>query len=183
MHAEELMPILLEDKAFYENSGGGITLSGGECLLQADFCAEVLRLAKEHGLNTAVDTCGFVSRAALDKVIPYTDVFLYDVKAIDEDVHLRCTGQSNRIILENLRYLDACGCKIEIRIPFVPDRNDGEIPAIADFLKSLKHIVRVRVLPYHSYASSKYAALGIENTLPARLPTEEELRAAEGYFR
>ena len=74
--AEELLPKLLEDKEFYENSGGGVTLSGGECLLQADFCAALLKALKENGIHTAVDTCGFVSREAFDKVIPYTDVFL-----------------------------------------------------------------------------------------------------------
>lgn len=104
MTADELMPVLLEDKAFYDNSGGGITLSGGECLCQPDFCAELLRKAKENGLNTAVDTCGFVPRAAIDAVMPYTDMFLYDIKAMDETVHIRCTGHANQPILENLRY-------------------------------------------------------------------------------
>ena len=76
---DELMPTLLEDREFYENSGGGVTLSGGECLMQADFCAALLRALKEEGIHTAVDTCGFVSREALEKVIPDTDVFLYDL--------------------------------------------------------------------------------------------------------
>ena len=78
---EELLPILLEDRDFYETSGGGVTLSGGECLMQADFCAELLKKLKENEIHTAVDTCGFVSKERLDKTIPYTDVFLYDIKA------------------------------------------------------------------------------------------------------
>ena len=179
---DELLPILLEDKEFYENSGGGVTLSGGECLIQADFCAELLRRLKENGISTAVDTSGFVSRAALDKVIPYTDVFLYDLKAYDEQVHIRSTGQSNQIILDNLRYLDAIGKKVEIRIPYVPGYNDGEMEKIAEFLSSLKNIVRVRVLPYHNYAASKYQALGIKNTLPDRLPTDDEITKAKSIF-
>ena len=101
----EMLPLLLEDKEFYDNSEGGVTLSGGECLIQADFCAELLKELKRLGIHTAVDTCGFVSRNALDKVIPYTDVFLYDIKAYDEDIHIRCTGVSNKQILENLKYL------------------------------------------------------------------------------
>lgn len=84
---DEIMPILLEDKDFYKTSGGGVTLSGGECLSQADFCKELLKKLKKENIHTAVDTCGFVSKEAISKVIPYTDIFLYDIKAIDEDVH------------------------------------------------------------------------------------------------
>ena len=179
---EELLPLLLEDRDFYETSGGGITVSGGECLCQADFCAELLQQLKENGINTAVDTCGFVPRVAIDKVIPYTDIFLYDVKAFDEDVHIKCTGQPNGIILENLKYIDSCNKSIEIRIPYVPDYNTDQIEKIAEFLKPLKYIKTVKVLPYHNYAGSKYAALGMENTLPKILPTEEEIKKAEDLF-
>ena len=98
----ELVKSLLNDRAFYDNSGGGVTLSGGECLIYSDFCAELLKELKENGVHTAVDTCGYVSRAAFNKVIPYTDVFLYDIKAYDDDVHRKCTGHGNREILENL---------------------------------------------------------------------------------
>ena len=147
--------------------------------MQADFCAELLKRLKEHGVHTAVDTCGFVSREALDKVMPYTDAFLYDVKAMDEDVHIRCTGQSNRIILENLKYLDEQGKTTQIRIPYVPEWNADQIEKIRDFLSGLKHVDEVRVLAYHNYAGSKYEALGMENTLPLRLPNREELEQAE----
>lgn len=176
--AEALLPILLEDRSFYATSGGGVTLSGGECLCQAEFCAALLKELKWEGVHTAVDTCGFVSRTAIDLVLPYTDLFLYDLKAFDEQTHIRCTGHSNRQILENLRYIDAQNKRIEIRIPFVPDYNDTEIPSLAEFLSTLKNVSLVRVLPYHNYAGSKYAALDVENTLPARLPTEAELAAA-----
>ncbi len=177
--ADDLMPILLEDTDFYETSGGGVTLSGGECLMQADFCAELLKRLKTKSIHTAVDTSGFVPRAALDKVIPYTDVFLYDIKAIDENVHIKCTGQANRIILENLLYLDECCKNIEVRVPYVPDYNDDQMKKIAAFLSSLRNVSRVRVLPYHSYAASKYLALGMKNTLPERIPTDEEIKRAE----
>lgn len=179
MTVEELLPKLLEDKDFYETSGGGVTLSGGECLCQADFCAELLKRLKEEGINTAVDTCGFVSRENLNKVIPYTDTFLYDIKAMDEAVHIRCTGQSNRVILENLRYLDSLGKSIEVRFPYVPGYNDDQPDKIAEFLKPLKSIKAIKVLPYHNYAGSKYIALGMENTLPDVLPTEEQIKKAE----
>ncbi len=180
---EALLPLLLEDKDFYENSGGGVTLSGGECLMQADFCAELLRQLKAEGVHTAVDTCGFVSRDTLDKVVPYTDVFLYDLKAYDEDVHIKCTRQSNKIILKNLLYLDSLGKKIEIRIPYVPDYNNGEIEKIAHFLSALGNITKVRVLPYHNYAGSKYEALDVANTLPCKLPTGQEILAAQTLIK
>lgn len=179
MSVEELLPVLLEDKEFYDNSGGGVTLSGGECLCQADFCAELLRALKAKGIHTAVDTCGMVSRESLDKVISYTDIFLYDIKAIDESVHIKCTGQSNKMILENIAYIDACGKDIEVRIPYVPDFNDNQIEKIAVFLKPYKNVKKVKVLPYHNYAGTKYKALGMENTLPERLPSKKEIAMAE----
>ena len=95
---DELLPLLLKDKDFYNRSGGGVTLSGGECLLYADFCAELLKRLQEQGVNTAVDTCGFVSKTALDKVIPYTNVFLYDIKALSCPVQRICVALSNAFI-------------------------------------------------------------------------------------
>ena len=151
--------------------------------MQADFCAELLKRLKGHGIHTSVDTCGFVSKNALDKVIPYTDVFLYDIKAYDEDVHIKCTGVPNKQILENLIYLDSIGKDIEIRIPYVPDYNDGQIEKIACFLAQLNNITKIRVLPYHNYAGSKYDALRMLNTLPLRLPTEEEMSKVEKLFK
>ena len=180
---DELLPLLLEDRAFYENSGGGVTLSGGECLMQADFCAALLKKLKENGIHTAVDSCGYVSKKALDKVTPHTDVFLYDLKAYDKDVHVRCTGHSNERILENLLYLDSLGKSIEIRIPYVPDCNDTQIEKLARFLAPLQGISKIRVLPYHNYAASKYRALGLDSKLPARLPTEDELHRAREILK
>lgn len=180
---EELMPLLTEDRDFYETSGGGVTLSGGECLCQADFCADLLKKLKEDGIHTAVDTCGFVKRAAFDKVMPYTDIFLYDVKAIDENVHIKCTGYSNKQILENLKYIDDCGKNIEIRIPYVPGYNSSEIEKVAEFLSQLKNIVKVKVLPYHKYAGSKYQSLDMKNTLPENMPSDEDIKAAREILK
>ena len=179
---DELMPKLLEDMDFYKNSGGGVTLSGGECLMQADFCKELLKRLKENHIHTAVDTCGFVSGEAIDKVMPYTDIFLYDIKAFDEEVHIKCTGQSNKLILQNLKYIDRCGKKIEIRIPYVTGFNDSQIPKIAEFLKGLRNITKVRILPYHNYSGSKYNSLNMENTLPEILPSDNEIKMAENYL-
>ena len=109
-------------------------------------------------------------------------MFLYDIKAIDEDVHIKCTGQSNRQILENIKYIDSCGKKIEVRIPYVPGFNDNQIDKIAEFLKPLQNVTAVKVLAYHNFAGSKYAALGMENTLSEVLPTTEEVELAQSKF-
>jgi len=183
MSVDEVLPKLLEDRDFYESSNGGVTLSGGECLRHADFCAELLKKLKEEGIRTAVDTCGLVPRSAFDKTMPYTDIYLYDVKAIDSDVHKHCTGQPNERILENLRYIDDAGCKIEVRIPYVPGYNAQEITKIGELLTTLKNLTKVRVLAYHNYAGSKYASLDMENTLPGTVPTTDEVEAARDIIR
>jgi len=182
MTVEELLPLLTEDRDFYEIGGGGVTLSGGECLIQEDFCAALLKRLKEEGIRTAVDTCGYVNPSAFDKVLPYTDCFLYDLKAMDEEVHLRCTGKSNRLILENLKYLNERGAKVEVRIPYVPEYNADEIPKIASFLRNLGAVKKVKILPYHKMAGEKYRALGMNPSMPARVPTEREIQEAEQYF-
>ena len=176
---EELLPLLLEDRDFYETSGGGVTISGGECLLQADFCAALLQKLKAEGIHTAVDTCGFVSRESIDKVLPFTDMFLYDLKAIDEDVHIRCTGQPNGVILDNFKYLQGLGKDIEVRYPYVPGYNDDQAQKIADFAGDTP----VKVLAYHNYAGSKYEALGMENTLPTVLPSDKEIQQAQDKMK
>ena len=163
--AETLAAELCEDRAFFESSGGGVTLSGGECLAQGKFAIELLKKLKEKGINTAVDTCGLVSREILKAVIPYTDTFLYDIKAIDPEVHKRCTGRENQLILSNFDYLCSQNCDIEVRIPFVVGLNDGEIEKIGEFLRG-KPIKKVVLLKYHDFSRSKYASLGMEDTMP-----------------
>lgn len=180
---DELLPLLTADRAFYDNSDGGVTLSGGEALCQVDFCEELLKALKEQGIHTAVDTSGFVPRAAFERVLGYTDTFLYDIKAIDEAVHQRCTGQSNKQILENLAFLVKNKCDIEIRYPFVPGWNDTEAEAIAKHLRGLSEGLRIRILPYHQFAGSKYASLGKVCTLPDTLPEKEELERVKTLMR
>ena len=126
---------------------------------------------------------GFVSRSAIDAVMPFTDTFLYDIKAIDETVHINCTGRSNRQILENLLYIDACGKNTEIRYPYVPGFTSRESEKIADFVSGLKNVTGVRVLPYHNLAGSKYASLGMKNTLPGTLPDSVEIEHVKALFK
>ncbi len=177
--SQEAADILLEDRAFYQTSGGGITLSGGEPLLQPDFTAEVLRLMKQEGIHTAVDTCGLASQKTLEKMIPYTDLFLYDIKAIDPDVHRSLTGQDNAQILQNLAFLMREKKQVEIRIPYIPGMNDQEIPAMGRFLRDLDFDLPIRVLPYHPYAASKYTAIGRTYTMPdIKRPAPQEMETA-----
>lgn len=172
---ERLAEKLLQDRRFYENSGGGVTLSGGECLAQSDFAVALAQRLSREGVRVAVDTCGFVPRQVLERIAPYTDIFLYDIKAIDPVVHKRCTGQENRIILDNLRFLCANGSRVEIRYPYVPGWNDGECEAIGSFLSGLSGITKVKVLGYHSHAKGKYGALGLPDTLPEVTVTAQDV--------
>lgn len=180
---EELVDILLQDEAFFKNSGGGITLSGGECLAQPDFCVALAKLLHERDISVYVDTCGYVKRETFDKIIPYVDKFLYDIKAIDATVHERCTGKENDLILENLKYLCDEGCEIEIRYPLVMGYNDRECENIAKFLSGLQGITKVKVLQYHSFSASRYEALGMFNTLPDTQTTSYDIEVAVNIFR
>ena len=151
--------------------------------MQAEYCAELAKILKKRDINIAIDTCGYVPREAIDKVLPYADTFLYDVKAIDSDVHRKCTGEPNELILENLKYIDSRGKKIEIRIPYVPGVNSGEIEGIAEFLSGLKNVAGIRVLPYHKYAEAKYVSLGTEDVSPNDLPTKAEIERAKELLK
>ncbi len=181
--SRDLANRLLQDRDFFRNSGGGVTLSGGECLCQPEFAEELARLLWQEGLSVDIDTCGYVRFEVFERLIPYTDEFLYDLKAIDPEVHKRCTGKDNGLILENLRKLDALGCKVEIRYPYVKGYNDGECEKIGVFLAELKHIKRIKVLGYHGYAKVKYEALGKENTLPEVIVTREDVQKAVEALR
>lgn len=178
---DEVFPKLLEDRAFYECSEGGVTLSGGEPLMQPDFCVELLSKLKKEGINTAVDTCGFVSLEVIEKIIPYTDTFLYDIKQMNSEKHKKLTGQPNELILSNLRYISENNAQIEIRIPFIPGYNNDELnlKSCGEFLSKIKGITKVKLLPYHDYARSKYASLNMTDTMPnVDIPTDEELHKA-----
>lgn len=177
---DEAVEMALGDRLFYQNSGGGGTVSGGEPLLQADFCAEFLERLRAEGIHTAVDTCGNVPWEAFLKVLPHTDLFLYDFKEADGARHREYTGHDNKLILENLQRLDQTGCPVEIRIPLIPGLNDSkaDLDEAGEFLSRLKHLTGVRVLACHSYAKSKYAAVGRKFKLADREPPSPDTMAA-----
>ncbi|MBQ8509655.1 MAG: glycyl-radical enzyme activating protein [Clostridia bacterium] len=167
MSIAEVIKVVAEDKMFYETSNGGMTLSGGEPTLQPGFTLSLLKAAKAEGINTALDTCGLTTREIYEELLPFVDTFLYDIKHITDGGHIRCTGHGNERILENLRFLSDAGARIEIRTPLVPGFNDDSetLHGIGRLLSGV-NITRAKLLPYHSYASSKYDALGMENTPP-----------------
>ena len=175
----------LEDRIFYAD-GGGITLSGGEPLLQSSFCAELLARMKAEGIHSAVDTCGNVSWAAFEEVLPYTDMFLYDFKCADPGKHRELTGSRNDLILENLKKLDETGKEIEIRMIMVPGHNmdESDLRAAGEFLGKLKHVSAVRLLAYHSLARSKFKAVGHPDTMPdVESPNAETLEKCAEILR
>ena len=159
---DEVLCEIEKDRAFYDNSGGGATFSGGECMLQLDFLCEILKKCKENGIHTAVDTAGNVPWESFERILPYTDLFLYDVKAVSGELHKSGTGVSNKLILENLKKLSQCA-DIIVRIPVIGGYNDNreEMKKAAEFLHGLG-IKKVELLPYHAMGENKYDAIGIK---------------------
>ncbi len=187
----EVMEEVLKDLPYYRRSGGGLTLSGGECLFQADFSAALLLAAHENQLNTAVESTGLARFEQIEKLLPELDYYLMDIKHMDSAKHKAFTGAPNERILENARKIAESGaCKLIIRVPVVPTFNDSveEIKAIARFADTLPGVEKLHLLPYHRLGQDKYAGLGREYTMahivpPAREHMEELLRAAESVSK
>lgn len=170
MAAQEVAAEIEKDEMFYENSGGGVTFSGGEPLLQAEFLREVMAICKNRGYHCAVETAGNVAWSEYEKIIPYTDLFLYDIKAVDEALHREATGTGNRRIIENLRKLAQEKPEIWVRTPEIPGVNDTleEKDKLSALLKELKTVKNHIYLPYHRLGESKYESLGLP--LPVIIP-------------
>ena len=185
MTVAEALKTAREDVIFYADSKGGVTLSGGEPLLQPLFARDLLAACRNDGIHTALDTSCFAEREVLDEVIPFTDMFLVDFKHPDPEEHKRLTGRSNDLIRANLRHLSDVGARIEIRIPLVPGCNDAPevLTEAGKFLGGL-NVEAVRLLPYHPQAETKYAALDMTYRLPDAVPPEsEKLESAAGILR
>jgi pyruvate formate lyase activating enzyme len=182
----ELIAEVMKDQIFMEDSGGGVTFSGGEPLLQHDLLKEALQGLRQRGVHTAVDTSGLSTWNIFEKINPYTNLYLYDLKCIDNDKHIRMTGVSNAAIIENLKRLSGTGIPFHIRIPVIPTLNfdDEEMKRIYTFLTSLKGIRQVDLLPYHKVAQSKYERMGITNKLfEERSLSAEDLQSYAELFR
>ena len=172
--AADVAADILEDAPFYETSGGGATLSGGEPLLQADFCAELFAILRQHHVHCALDTCGNVPWTSFERLLPLTDLFLYDLKHPDPERHRQLTGCDNRLILDNLRRLSDAGKPIEVRMPLVPQHNmdPDTLREAGRILADCHAVTAVRLLAYHDYARSKFTAVGLPDTMPRVTPPD-----------
>ena len=183
---EELVQRLLQDRRFYEKSGGGVTISGGECLCQPEFTTAVFKRLKEEGIHTACDTTGFVQWEQLERTLPYTDLYLYDLKHMDNAQHEAVIKVPNPLILENVRKLAAAGAKMQIRIPTIPMFNDSieNMTQTAEFCKELGDAVTVvQPLPYHNLGVSKYARIDEDKTvMEATPPSDEKMQSLKKIF-
>jgi pyruvate formate lyase activating enzyme len=161
MTVEELVQEAKRDKVFYKHSGGGVTLSGGEPLLDPEFTLRLLQALKENGIGVGVDTCGHVPWAAIEPVLPYIDFFLWDIKHMDPQKHREFTGVSNELILENARSVSDSNIPLYIRVPVIPGYNDSEenIRATCEFARGLSSLAEVDLLPLHHLGKARYDSL------------------------
>lgn len=177
--ADELVSILLKDRLFFETSGGGVTISGGEALSQPEFTLAVLKKLKEEGIHTAVDTTGYAKWEVVESVLPYTDLFLYDIKHMNSGRHKQAVGVPNELILNNAKRLALAGGKLQIRIPVIPMFNDDvdNIRKTAEFCKVLGHAVEVvQLLPYHNLGAMKYLRISDNPAVEAFPPSDEHMQ-------
>jgi pyruvate formate lyase activating enzyme len=184
----EVMEEVMKDKVFYDNSKGGLTISGGEPLMQPEFTREVFKRAKESGIHTALDTSGYASWDVIEGVLEHVDLVLYDIKQMDSERHKEYTGVPNELIIENLKKIDTKGKPIWVRIPTIPRLNDSEdnFRKIGELLSGIKHLERVDILRYHKLAESKYEHTGKDYRLKGMdTPEKDEVEhlkdILEGY--
>lgn len=176
---EEVMEEVMKDIHYYIRSKGGLTLSGGECLLQPEFAVALLKAAKAKGLHTAIESTAIAKFDIIEKFLPYLDLFLMDIKHLDTNKHKQFTSQPNERILENAMRIAMSGQHLIIRVPVVPTFNDtpSEIRAIAEYAKVLHGVEEIHLLPYHRLGSDKYSGLNREYELKhIELPTNEHMQ-------
>ena len=176
----ELEKSILTDEEYYKQSQGGVTFSGGEPMLQVDFLCDILRICKGCDIHTAVDTAGAVNFTAFEKILPYCDLFLYDIKAYNNDVHKKLTGRTNELILENLTRLSKVA-DVWVRVPVVVGANISEMENIAEFLSGL-NIIKCELLPYHKLGEGKYKSLGVVNKNVFDAPDDDVMGEIKGLF-
>ncbi len=176
---DEVLQIVKQDLPYYRRSGGGMTLSGGEMLCQTDFAYALLRSAKESAINTAVETTGFAAWEKIERLLPFIDTVLMDIKHTDSAKHKRFTSQPNELILENAAKIAEKANKLIIRVPVIPTFNDteAEIASIARFASKLKGVNEINLLPYHRFGKDKYEGLGREYLMgDVPSPTDEHMQ-------
>ena len=174
--AEEILPEILADAPYYRRSGGGVTLSGGEILGQADFARDLLEVCKQSGLHTAVESTANAPFETISRILPFLDLYLLDIKHMNSAKHKEYTGAGNELILENAKRLAESGVELIIRTPVVPNFNDTpeEIRAISKFAASLRGVKEHHLLPYHRLGQDKYSGLGRRYALEGVEPPSKE---------
>lgn len=181
----ELMKEIIKDEAFYDESDGGVTFSGGEPLIYADFLKEVLQSCNTRGIHTTLDTCGYAKWESFEKILDKVDLFLYDLKLMNDEKHKKYTGVGNKLILENLNRLSESGCNIFIRMPIIAGVNDDDehINESVCYLSNL-NIIQVNLLPYHKMGMDKYKRLKMEYKLSGmEKPSDEKMNEIAEKFR
>jgi pyruvate formate lyase activating enzyme len=182
---QQVMNKIDKDRIFYDESGGGVTFSGGEPLARPEFLLELLKECKKREYHTAVDTSGYGASDAIKAISGMTDLFLYDLKLMDDEKHIKYTGVSNKLILENLKTISQLGNRIFIRIPLIPGINDDEnnIRKASEVIQGTPGIDQVNVLPYHNIAVDKYNRLGKHShLLEIPVPSDEYMESVAGRF-
>ncbi|MBQ4517176.1 MAG: glycyl-radical enzyme activating protein [Clostridia bacterium] len=172
----EVLAEVVKDKSFYENSGGGVTFSGGECMLQIDFLLEILKKCKKNGIHITVDTAGHIPWTDFEKIMLYTDLFLYDIKSMDSNTHKKYVGVGNELILDNLARLLKSKAAVRVRVPVIPSVNDAEeeMQKIKLFFDENGHPTEIELLPYHRMGEHKYESLG-KSTQKFDIPSKEKI--------
>ena len=187
MSVEEVMAEVCRDKVFYASSGGGVTLTGGEPMMQADFAFALASAAHAERIHVAVDTSGFAPWVEFEKMLSVVDLFLYDLKCMDAKRHRELTGVDNRVILENLQRLDAAGANTWIRCPLAPGLNDSgeDLVAIRDFVSRLRNMEKLEICPYHPLGLEKYTKFGkkVLYDNPSSAPREDVERWRRALYR
>jgi len=188
VRVSDVMEEVEKDNIFYDESGGGATFSGGEPFMQPTFLQNLLEACKERRIHTAVETCGFVNAETLMASRPYVDLYLYDLKVIDNETHRRFTGVSNEIILNNLRQLSHTHDHVIVRFPIIPGVNDSDenVLRLGEFVSSLGSVKEIDVLPYHELGVEKYKRLGMINRmlgveLPSSVRVSGIVEKLEGF--
>lgn len=178
IEAEDLVKKLVRDNEFYQNSGGGVTFSGGEAGLQAEFIMKCCKLLKNENIHICLDTAGMLSWEILEPLIDCVDMVLYDIKAFDNTIHYQCTLKNNYQILKNLEMITKKEIPVYVRMVIVPNENDNfdDIKRRLDYIKLLgKNIIQVDILKYHNFGEGKYYKLGLNYELDSNLKVNEEL--------
>lgn len=174
----------MKDKEFYDTSGGGVTLSGGEALLQTEFCQVFLKEMKEQGVHTAVETAGYYKKEVLERLIDEIDLFLFDLKFIDPVKHKKYTGVDNARILENFAYASE-NAQVIVRIPLIPSVNDGEeFDKIIEFASQFETVKEVHILPFHNLGDSKYDQLQMNYAMKdTKVDNAKEMERCVNYAK